>query len=722
MKRWNALLQILADGALIACGILAGACAVPTAFSIPFSRATMFLGCALAGLLLSGWMHLPRGGIAPGLAFLIGTVVFGALRRKIILFGIRWILYAMTDPLSMDFSFVPKLSAPPLPEGADAAYIATAVTSALLLLAAAIGLLLAFSLIRGKTSMLSALVPLPMFLLSLIYTDQPPAAWVVFLLAVYCGGSMLGQGVRRGSSHRLGWFLTILVPLLALFAFLLYKAYPAKDYTPIPFEQRREMIGERVDQLTDFALSFVRHNPKRYDLNKQDERKESDDKAFSMLASKSGMYLMRTRSYGQYSGGVWREAEEYTGEWRSMEALSAHARGVGATLTVADSVTNERYVPYAFSTNETLRINEANIAASGKTSYYWNTAETIDLTRNAVSEAENDYLLFAQQAYTMPDGEQKERFRRIAEDAGLSRQGDNYRAALAVAAYVRNAGTYTLTPKSVPKGRDFIEYFLTEGHEGYCVHFASATTALLQAMGIPARYTLGYRALIQAPDTWTDVTERTAHAWAEVYEPGVGWIPIESTAGFSDSLTGQQPVQQQTTPRPNTTARPTATPSAPTTPEPTATEGSPNETETPTAKPVPIGEPTQQPLIVGGGNGTGRPHKSAGAWRLLLLVPLLPALWAGFGALVRIRRRNRFRQRNAKTAVLLILAYLERLERFGVKRDARAKEWAEEAAFSDHDMTETRKALLATVRKVQNTLYRDAPVKRFFVKWILLAI
>ena len=69
-----------------------------------------------------------------------------------------------------------------------------------------------------------------------------------------------------------------------------------------------------------------------------------------------------------------------------------------------------------------------------------------------------------------------------------------------------------------------------------------------------------------------------------------------------------------------------------------------------------------------------------------------------------------------------MLRYLKRLERFGVAPDPHAQEWAEEAVFSDHDMTETRKLLFAKVRKVQDTLYRESPIKRFLVKWILLVI
>ena len=119
MKRWNGFLKIVGDAAIIACGMLACACAVPTAFSIPFHRWIMALGCGIGALLLSGWMHLPRGGVAPGFAYLLGTVIYGVLKRKNVLFGVRWIAHTVTEPLARDFRFIPDISAPMLPEGMD---------------------------------------------------------------------------------------------------------------------------------------------------------------------------------------------------------------------------------------------------------------------------------------------------------------------------------------------------------------------------------------------------------------------------------------------------------------------------------------------------------------------------------------------------------------------------------------------------------------------------
>ena len=66
----------------------------------------------------------------------------------------------------------------------------------------------------------------------------------------------------------------------------------------------------------------------------------------------------------------------------------------------------------------------------------------------------------------------------------------------------------------------FALYFLTVSQRGYCVHYASALTALLQARGIPARFVIGYAFTVASADTWVEVTDRNAHAWTEVYVDG----------------------------------------------------------------------------------------------------------------------------------------------------------------------------------------------------------
>jgi hypothetical protein len=93
---------------------------------------------------------------------------------------------------------------------------------------------------------------------------------------------------------------------------------------------------------------------------------------------------------------------------------------------------------------------------------------------------------------------------------------------------------YTLHPQKVPKNRDFIDYFLFESKEGYCTSFATAMAVLGRCVGIPTRYVEGFIVKFseKGDDNLFPVKNSQAHAWAEAYIEGVGWIPFEATASF----------------------------------------------------------------------------------------------------------------------------------------------------------------------------------------------
>lgn len=95
--------------------------------------------------------------------------------------------------------------------------------------------------------------------------------------------------------------------------------------------------------------------------------------------------------------------------------------------------------------------------------------------------------------------------------------------------------TYTLSPGGTPNDKDFIEYFLTENKKGYCVHFASAATLMFRYYGIPARYVEGYYVSpSQFKDGVAEVLDSDAHAWVEIFDNYLGWIPVEVTVGQNE--------------------------------------------------------------------------------------------------------------------------------------------------------------------------------------------
>ena len=116
--------------------------------------------------------------------------------------------------------------------------------------------------------------------------------------------------------------------------------------------------------------------------------------------------------------------------------------------------------------------------------------------------------------------------------------------------YLREAMTYDETARTMNGSGDFLQYTLERSGHGYSVHYATAAVLMLRYMGVPARYVEGYylsaedAARYKAGETIT-LTEENAHAWAEYYVSGVGFVPFEVTPGYIDdeelSLGGDSP-------------------------------------------------------------------------------------------------------------------------------------------------------------------------------------
>lgn len=87
-------------------------------------------------------------------------------------------------------------------------------------------------------------------------------------------------------------------------------------------------------------------------------------------------------------------------------------------------------------------------------------------------------------------------------------------------------------PDTVTDETSFLDYFLLEKREGYCIHFATVFVLLARAEGFPARYVQGF-CVPSVSGEQTPVYANMAHAWPEVYIEGKGWIPFEPTPGFA---------------------------------------------------------------------------------------------------------------------------------------------------------------------------------------------
>jgi len=120
-----------------------------------------------------------------------------------------------------------------------------------------------------------------------------------------------------------------------------------------------------------------------------------------------------------------------------------------------------------------------------------------------------------------------------------ARPGADARAlAQAVVEHLERGGyVYTLEPGVY--GRDAIDEFWFDRKLGFCEHYAAAFVVAMRAMGVPARIVTGYQGADPTlQDGWLVVRNSYAHAWAEYWQPGAGWLRADPTAAAAPDRIG----------------------------------------------------------------------------------------------------------------------------------------------------------------------------------------
>lgn len=265
--------------------------------------------------------------------------------------------------------------------------------------------------------------------------------------------------------------------------------------------------------------------------------------------------------------------------------------------------------------------------------------------------------------------------------------------------------SYTKTPGSTPRGNDYVEYFLYENKQGVCTHFASAAVLLFRLYGIPARYVEGYLVRdLESGNGARAIMDEAAHAWAEIYVKGVGWIPIEVTPGFideadladsndgQDSTISSDQLENATNPaEPETQVEePQATVEGifETTPETTAENEQPSEPAKPSEQNQPTAPNQQQSQSDPNNQNNTDNSKDNHFFKLLMRVILIVLCCILFIALIifgmiyqrkmRLKRQEQHLKGEPKEALLYALSRMdalceaENLEKISAAADAAA--------------------------------------------------
>lgn len=130
----------------------------------------------------------------------------------------------------------------------------------------------------------------------------------------------------------------------------------------------------------------------------------------------------------------------------------------------------------------------------------------------------------------------------LSEELGTYDLGEGthfpyYKAKKNILEYLNQNIEYDTSVGNRAPEKDFLYGFLQTTKSGYDVQFAAAATLMYRYYGIPARYVEGYLITpkdIQSAESYKpiEISCKNAHAWVEIYQDGIGWIPIEVTPPY----------------------------------------------------------------------------------------------------------------------------------------------------------------------------------------------
>ena len=322
--------------------------------------------------------------------------------------------------------------------------------------------------------------------------------------------------------------------------------------------------------------------------------------------------------------------------------------------------------------------------------------------------SEYSALVHSPDTYLQINESTAQKLRQIAFDAGIDLSSERLEIASSVAQFFSTFGQYTLAPLPAPADEDFTLYFLEHSKHGYCIHYATSATLMLRAMGVPARFTVGYVAQISPEDILSrvELTDANAHAWVEVFFDEFGWLPLEVTPPADTAYTTFFGSPQA---------------------------GTSNIREQDIVEDwfgIDPGDPWLDyqddwgsSLISDDALEYGELSSPVNRQVILGLLPVLLVLSMFLRrSIILSTRKKRFTQANTNQAVLYAWDYLSRLA--GSKQDLiskTVKELALKACFSQHRLTENERILVVEYCKVfSDEIYRQRSfLRRIFMRVIL---
>ena len=290
---------------------------------------------------------------------------------------------------------------------------------------------------------------------------------------------------------------------------------------------------------------------------------EENTQPFAVRSDMSldAVYL-RAESFGDYNGKTWDPAipytalidEKYPATYLSVKQIEAWNLADPYALEIVpnDSVlatpqyTATKILGNTYAEEYTIPVDDVTANPKGDEYYrmyyynYTNTSLKPSISVLEYAGYEEKYRAFVYDQYLTIDSDIKAYMLDIAEKNGFEKS--DYEVSDKISEYVKNIGTYSIEyDKGLDDEDNMISAFMEKYKEGTCKHFASVATLLFRALGIPARFVIGYMTETEAGE-WVELTNYDAHAWVEVYVDGFGWKNIEVTPQLLDNNVTVKPI------------------------------------------------------------------------------------------------------------------------------------------------------------------------------------
>ncbi len=574
---------------------------------------------------------------------------------------------------------------------------------ALWTLALAVSLVVAMT-VMGRQKLwacgLASLVPLGV---CLVLTDTVPQDIYLYLLLAGLILLLLTQSIRRQDATQGDRLAAMALVPVALAVALLFVCVPREGYDG---QQRLEKIEDLFYDLFygdpgSSNTPAVGDIDDVYSLRGAGPLTDRHSLVMRVKAEETATLYLRGCSYDYYNGESW-EARQGAGSWD----MDFHGTGEEKTLTI--STPQPHSVLYFTYAPEDLprmavngRVKNVDKVTEYTVSYRKNVAynQVWDIMEMPVPNG--DILQYYLQ---LPEATKAAATELLKSKVGFPTPTENagqiWKNANIIADFVGSRGTYDLETGPMPLGEpDFALWFLNEADTGYCVHYATATVVLLRAAGIPARYVSGYLVNTRAGQN-TQVRLRQAHAWAECYINGYGWVVLESTpAGGGSPVEEQEETVESTVATEQTTA-----------PTEEALPTAPHQTQTRPTAPKDDTGVEKNPVDLG--------------WLLDLLVILavLAAVLIQWQVRVALRRK---RLRSGRPNARALRHYQEAVLLAKLLRQPLGEELvmiAQEAKFSLHTVTAEQLRQLEEYLRTAKRQLRQHPVWKRVYYTVILAL